>query len=447
MAKIVIIGAGITGCVAACELAKKGLEVVVIERNACVGGLARTFRYGEFIFDIGPHLFFTREKFSRDIIVNALGDNNQIPAARHSDVYLFGRYYSWPLRPSLLFTLPLKEMLAFARDLFSMMGRHKETDVKTFKDYIVANYGSSLYTIFFKDYTCKFLGLPPEDVHADWAREGMRRAIIDEAIASRDLFDIMKLLFFFNPATAGAFVYPPGGTGMFCKRLAEEAERRGVEMRMNARITGISHSAGSVEGLTVDSQSMSVEEIVWTGSLPDVCGLLRLPCEGLHYLSLLLFNIEVNKPIRNYQWCYYGGKDIVFSRVSIPASFYEKAVPDGKGSLCVEVTCRTSDPEWGNPRLLLEKVEQGLIRTGILKHKGEIENVHIEKIPDAYPLYTKNYAYDLRKVKDALRAFNNLILAGRTGLFWYNTMNDCIENGLLVAKTIGERRPAQSSAR
>ncbi len=194
MNPIVIVGAGITGCVIAHGLSKSGYKVILIEKDAKIGGLAKTFRYGNFSFDIGPHRFFTQREQIYKFIQSILKDGYVI-IPRKSEVYFLGKYHGWPLRPATIFKLPLKMMLESGWDLFLMGIRNKKKATDNFEDYILANYGPALFNAFFKDYSYKFLGVPLKDIHADWAREGMKKTIIDESIASRNLFDILKLFF------------------------------------------------------------------------------------------------------------------------------------------------------------------------------------------------------------------------------------------------------------
>ena len=58
--KIIIIGAGPAGLAAASELNKKKLKSIIFEKSNVVGGLARTVKLGNNLFDIGPHRFFTK---------------------------------------------------------------------------------------------------------------------------------------------------------------------------------------------------------------------------------------------------------------------------------------------------------------------------------------------------------------------------------------------------
>ncbi len=58
MGQTLIVGAGIAGLTIGYELAKKGQKVIIVEKEIRPGGLAKSFRYNGFTFDIGPHRFY-----------------------------------------------------------------------------------------------------------------------------------------------------------------------------------------------------------------------------------------------------------------------------------------------------------------------------------------------------------------------------------------------------
>lgn len=435
MKPIVIVGAGIAGCVIAHGLARRGYKVILIERDTRIGGLAKTFQYGNFSFDIGPHRFFTQKQQISDFIRSTLKEDYTI-ISRHSEVYFLGKYYSWPLRPTALFDLPLGMTLKSAWDLVLMGIKNGKKEQDSFENYVLMNYGPSLYNVFFKGYTQKFLGCSPREVHSEWAKQGMRRTIIDERMGSRNLFDILKLSLKFRPLQT-EFIYPTEGIGVFCKRLAEGVKQCGGEIWTNTVITDIKSSSGKIEEIFLKSIRIKPQKVIWTGPLGVICKLLKLPYNGLEYLSLLIFNIELNKAANKlYQWCYYGSKEIIFSRVAVPSLFSKKMAPQGRTGLCVEVSSREGDHRWHNPESLVEQVKKDLIKVDLVEQLKDIGNIYIEKICNAYPIYTLNYPRDLKQVEENLSKFKNLSLVGRTGLFWYNNMDDSIENGLEVVKEI-----------
>ena len=65
MKKIIIIGSGIAGLSASATLAKEGLNVTVLEKNATAGGRARKFEANGFVFDMGPSWYWMPDVFEK----------------------------------------------------------------------------------------------------------------------------------------------------------------------------------------------------------------------------------------------------------------------------------------------------------------------------------------------------------------------------------------------
>src|SRR3990172_12861729 len=111
-----IVGAGVAGLTFAHSVLGEGKSALVVERNDHVGGLARSFRYGEFFFDVGPKRFHTDDPEVLSFLLSILGDEYLV-VDRSSAVHLFGRYFPWPLDQRALFRLPLRVMLSAGMDL------------------------------------------------------------------------------------------------------------------------------------------------------------------------------------------------------------------------------------------------------------------------------------------------------------------------------------------
>ena len=58
---IVVLGGGPAGMTAAWRLSEHGIAATVLEREAAVGGMARTMHRGPYSVDFGPHTFHIRE--------------------------------------------------------------------------------------------------------------------------------------------------------------------------------------------------------------------------------------------------------------------------------------------------------------------------------------------------------------------------------------------------
>jgi len=187
MPGITIVGAGVAGLTIAYQLVRRGYQVTVLEGHDVVGGLGRSWHYGDFHFDVGPHRFHTENPRVGQFVGEVLGEEANV-ISRKSGVRMFGRFHEWPLRPSILLAMPFALMFRAGLDLF----RKERLPGESFEADIVNKYGRTLYDIFFKPYTEKFLFYSPADLHRDWARAGVNRAVIDKRQESDGLWSLLK---------------------------------------------------------------------------------------------------------------------------------------------------------------------------------------------------------------------------------------------------------------
>ena len=94
------------------------------------------------------------------------------------------------------------------------------------------------------------------------------------------------------------------------------------------------------------------------------------------------------------------------------------------------------DARWNHAERLTDWVVDDLIRVGMIPNRRAVHDVYVERIEDSYPIYHKNYTSELEKARMGLNQFQNLHLAGRTGMFWYNNMDHSIENAMQLCKRI-----------
>jgi protoporphyrinogen oxidase len=426
----VIVGAGVAGLTIAHQLSAQGRDVTVLEKHTAVGGLGRTWHYGDFHFDVGPHRFHTENPrvaaFIREIL-----QEDAIAIPRRSGARMFGRFHEWPLTPSILLSLPFSLMLRSTKDLVfkeRLPGESFEADV-------VNKYGRGLYDVFFAPYTLKFLGYPASELHRDWARAGVNRAVIDKRAQSDTLWSLLRNTLMPKPVHT-MFLYPPHGVGRFSDRIVGRLGERGARVRLGAAVTGVEADGGQVRAVRVGEERIACDHLVWTAPMTELTAHLGVPAPDLEYLSTIFYNVEVDAPDKfEYQWIYYGG-DEIFSRVSLPGAFAKTTVPPGRSGLCVEVTCREGDARWQAPERLTDAVIADLVRTGTLDARELVRRVHIERVPFTYPIYKLNYLDELTRTLRALGRWRNLLVAGRTGRFWYNNMDHSIGQGLTMADRI-----------
>lgn len=430
MPSVCIVGAGVAGLTIGYQLARQGYSITIVERNTVVGGLGRTFHYGDFHFDVGPHRFHTENPRVAGFIRGILGEE-AIEIPRKSGARMFGKYHEWPLRPSILAAMPVKLMITGARDL--VFREHLEGE--SFEADVVNKYGRTLYDIFFEPYTRKFLFYSPAELHRDWARAGVNRAVIDKRAQADNLWSLLKTTLMPKPVET-MFLYPPTGVGRFSDRLADSIAAGGGRIVLGQDVVRIETTGRRITAVETGAERVPCDNVVWTAPLTTLNRMLGFTDVDLEYLSTLFYNFEIGKPPRlDYQWTYFGG-DEIFSRVTAPEAFLPSTVPPGKSGLCIEVTCREGDERWRNPEGLTDHVVTDLVRTEMIGSASDIERLHIEPVPFTYPIYKLNYMRELTRNLRELGQYSNLLLAGRCGRFWYNNMDHSIGQGLTMADKV-----------
>lgn len=431
---VVVVGAGVAGLVTAHLLAEAGAEVVVIEKLPVVGGLARSYIYDDkYVFDCGPHRFDTSNANVKAYLERVLSEGGTF-FPRKSEVFFKGKYYGWPIRPQNLIQLPPDVAGKAFIDLARNSNRTYGED--SFEDYILRQYGPTLYEHFFLGYSNKFLGIHPRDTHSDWAKVGLNRAILDDNAQMQNLFQLLKSTLLQFEKKPQHFLYPTGGMHEAWASVSSRIRQLGgrILTGTGAQLEGAN---GRVHTVRAGNETFHPSTVVWTAPITLATQQLGLPVPNLTYLGLLLYNVVIKEEApRDYQWCYYGASDLLINRVSVPRFFSPATCPPGMTGYCCEVTCMEGDERWRSAERLMDWVIDDLRKVGLLKDTRNVVEARVERVADSYPIYRKDYPGQLEQARRGLAGFSNLHLAGRTGLFWYNNMDHSIENAMQLSSRL-----------
>jgi len=437
MDPVLVVGAGVAGLAAAEVIASRGRPVLVAERESVPGGLSRSFRYAGYNFDIGPHRFHVADEATETCLREYMGED-LLAVYRDNEVYFLNRYYSWPPDLRCIFHMPLTISARAFIDLIlsPLMPPPRQLSPDSFEADLLIRYGRTLYEVFFRDYTEKYLGIPARQTHRDWGETGLRQVALSRPRATSSLGQLVGSLFLPCPSAAH-FLYPRSGMGQFALTLAERIRKLGGTILLDTPILRLHHEDNRIIGWEHNRVLQPCSAVIWTASLTLLFRALGLPEPALHYLSLILYNLELEMPpLRSSHWIYFGDPSVIFNRVTRPGSFAPDLVPAGKGSLGVEVTCREGDDVWNHPERLEERVVADLVRVGMIPSAAAVGNIHIERIREAYPIYQLNYRELQSNAFQDLSLYKNLFPAGRTGLFWYNNMDQSIRQARELAETL-----------
>jgi len=332
-----------------------------------------------------------------------------------------GKYRSWPLTLKSVIGLPLPVLI---RSFFDLFSRRPKREPGNFADYVISKYGKNIYDYFFSGYTKKFTGCNADELHVDWAEAGVNRAVIDKNVKADDLFSLLKSLLFPKPLTI-MFYYPStGGIQTFCDKQAERIQKNGGRILYGCRALGIDTDGKKVSGVrTVENGTIPADHVYWSAPLS-----ILFPDAGFRFMDTIICNIALSrKQSNNYQWCYFGQEDTLFSRLTVPRNFRADSVPENCDSLIVEITLNNQKYR-ENPESLKDRLVEELERVEALKASDIIfMDWHI--ITETYPLYDLGY----RDRVSELEMTEGLSLTGRCGSFWYNNMDHSIGEALAIS--------------
>lgn len=433
--KIIIIGAGIAGLTAGLPLCRSGKKVIILEKEETCGGLARSVEFKGNTFDFGPHRFHTNDSEVLNFI-NEILENDKLTIKRNSKVWLFNHYHNWPLDYHSLFKLPYKIMFKSFMDLFNRTAYSENT----FENYVKSKYGETLYKYFFEPYTKKFLNYPPSELHSDWGKTGIDRAVITNEVKMNNLFDVAKSALLPKPVETD-FIYPvKNGIQFFCDKMREKILAAGGEI-----ITGEYPSVIKIDDSDIDTVITNknrilknISKIIWTAPITDLMNLLDIQNINLEFLSSVFYNVILKSNVLlEYQWCYYGSNDIFFNRISMPHTFSENNLNSyKKQTLCIEIAAADNTVIFNNPDSVLIKIIDDMVKAKVIDSVNDIDDVNIVPVKNTYPIYKKNYLSEMQNAKKRLTGINNLTLLGRSGEFWYNNMDHSIKNALELCKQL-----------
>ncbi len=445
---VVILGAGPAGLATGHELVANGVSVTVLERNAFVGGLCRTLHEGGYRFDLGGHRWFTKNEDLNNWF-RRLMEGELVMVERISRIYYDGKYYMYPVEIGDVIKNagPVTIMKAgFAFLWAAVRYAVLNQPIRNMKDAYTAQFGSTLYEMFFRRYTEKVWGKPCEELSSDWVAQRSKGlsiwTVARESLSARKS-QVQSLI--------EEFMYPRDGYMRIPERMAEVIEHAGSRVLLNAPVTGIViHGPNDIEvvyGTADGERRVRANHVVSTIPLsllaqittPKAGASVIEAARGLAFRDLITVNLQLNrKQVSRDTWLYVQDAHILFGRLHEPKNWSRAMVPDDDHtSLVLECFCTVGDSIWSlsDDDVARRCVHDLADKLGFIE-ATDVVGWNVVRTRYAYPVYDLQYAGKLAQINAYLEGFEGLHIVGRTGTFRYNNADHSIEMGLLLARKI-----------
>lgn len=464
-ADVLVLGAGPAGLACAMELSRNGRRSTVIEKDAQVGGLAKTLsiREGEleFLTDIGPHRFFSKNQYLYDFIEDLLQEEwRKVP--RLTRQFIDGKFYDYPVKALQVFrnigpwkTCRILLDYALARARYGLLRR----PMATFEDYVVANFGRTLAEFSMINYTEKIWGIPASTIHPDWAKQRIHGlnlwSVAWNVVRSAWARVVGRKAGAGGPKSlVDEFYYPQFGTGRIYEAIQARLTAAGTRIATQCEPVQVRHDGTRVTAVDVRHadgrlETFHPERVVESVPLTAFLDLLQPPpppavieaAKGLRWRAQVYLFLTLDKErVTPDNWIYFPNQEIPFGRTSEMKNFSRDLCPPGKTSFFIEFFAFETDPIWSmDEQQVLDLVMPYFERWGFFT-RAEVRRSYLWKRRFVYPVYDLQYKDRLGVVQRWLDTLQNLTYVGRPGRFRYTNQDHSLEMGIVAARMILEGR-------
>jgi protoporphyrinogen oxidase len=447
----VVLGGGVSGLGFAKRISENGKSVLVLEKEAIVGGLSRSLEYKGFYLDFCAHRFHTNNKDLLHEVLTLPGLTME-KHIKKSRIYMFNKWLKYPFEiQQLLAAMPLWQSfvsgLSFGWNIITKRFR-KTSKLQSYKEWFIHLYGKRIYDVMCYPYTSKIWHYDPGEISADWADQRFQgenlkklfkrviKKILTLDFTSYDLKDDSLA------PDGGPFYYPLRGIQEMCDALERASVSKGAEVLTSVTITAVDTGKKTVTFTHLGTtHTVSYEGLISTIPMHTYYALqerknkdVEEALSGIKYMDIVFVFLFLDIPqVSNDHWLYFPDKDIIFNRAVEFSNWSPVMCPPGKTSICFDITTFKDNKEWNmSDEELTKRVIHDAVRTGYIEKK-DVTDALVTKVEYAYPFYDLDYKRKLDVIMGHLE-HNGVALLGRTGMFKYNNSDNSIEMGFALAE-------------
>lgn len=443
----VILGAGPSGLGVAWGLSQMGINrITVVEKEARVGGLAGSFRLGDSVIDYGPHRFSPEFPELIQTFSTLLG-SDFLRVENQQAVFFKDHLYPYPPRIRSLFhpssvRFSVRAASSYLKERARV--RRKDSSGADFPSTIRHAYGTAFSSDIIFPICKKVWGEPetldPYFAHLRFITPSLRRLIDRKGRAPADRRDRV-------------FYYPREGFQQMWDALAETLVKRGIRIELRTKPLRAEVTEDRVTQITVQKKdSTEVIPCRWlVSTIPalELVALLGSRFSSLHNLrfptrQMLLCTFLIRRtrclPARVV---IFPEKKFHFSRLSEMNQFSACTTPRGLSAVSADVLADADVSLSPAPESsVLQQVRDEMLSLGWF-FQGDIEDARLIRVPDAYPVPSKERESNQRLVGTHLQVFKNLLCTGRFASSDYNNAHTAFQKGYRAGIFLASQRPIQ----
>lgn len=432
MARIVIIGAGLTGISAAYHLEQSGFfDYVLFEKEAMHGGLCRSIVEDGFTFDYTGHLLHASDAYFYELIQKIVGLDAMNVIDRRSFIFSHGVYTKYPFQINL-HGLPIEVIVEC---ITQFVQKQPNPHPHSFADWVAANFGNGIGKHFFFPFQEKIFAYDINKITASWTGRFVPSTSLEQmlygSLANQASDSIGYNARFLYPKKGGIFSW----IGTFAQHVQQPIHTNHCVKTIDMRRKTVTFTNGHSEPYEFLISTMPLDILLtYVHEKPHTS--LKSALTHLKCNRVINFNIGINRPdISDKHWIYFPEKKYPFYRIGFWHNFSEHMVPPGHSSLYGEFAYLHKSDEW-----VATTLHQSLNAVKTLFSIAQ-EDIVLEKIitiPHAYVIYDHWREKHLPALLDHL-AQEHIYSVGRYGAWKYASMQEAVLDGKQIAHDIIEQ--------
>lgn len=424
MRSIVVVGAGLPGIAASLALSKKGDQVILLDLDSSIGGLLRSYEADRGIYDYGTH-FANRtgvEELDELLFGGYESEWLEFPKLRSGNFWK-GQLNNCSDNPNLNF-LERELHDKCLSDILRSSGWGREEEPENAREFLEAEYGSTLVELFFDPVLTKLLGVSSDQLyHKAHELFNLRRFAVLDPSATAELKASPRYDSKFSYHHRDDYhqdrvcLYPrDGGIGRWITQLESKLVDSGVRILTGTSVKNIVSNGTEVKSITLDGEVIDVDHLIWgVGAFPFLMA-AGVEAIGIRPSSrmTILAGLEFDRPfLSDLHYLTVFDESLRSFRVTIYPNFRN----DGRHLSTVEFML---DPADRSRRDWIQLAIDEMTQMGVISADARAISSHIREIPAGFPVLTNEVIHSQNRHIAEVGKFDNVTLVGRaSGGGWF----------------------------
>lgn len=435
--KTLILGAGLSGLSTAFFLQNhSGFDdITILEKEDRPGGLCRSIRKDGYVYDIGPHILFSKDKEMLNLMLNVLDEKNDLK--RSNQILYHGRQVQYPFENDLS-KLPEKD-LKYCIDAFNH-NPYENYSASNMIQFFLKTFGEGITNRYLRPYNEKIWKYDPAFMNTSMVdripkptSEEIRRSAAGETVDG-----YVHQLYFSYPAQGGIEAVPNG----FWKQLDVEkcTVECGKEVCCIAR-KGDRFCVSTLDGTQYEADRLisTIPVQALTAAYETVPENVRQRVADLRYNSIAISFVRTPYDLCGANFAFMiPDKDVIFHRISKMGFLGNAYQRNDEATYMVEVTYRKNDriDSMSNEEFR-HGIAEGMVHVGFAKTAEDVDIIDLTRYQYAYVIYDLNHTKNMEAIREYYQN-EGIILNGRFGNFEYWNMDRILRESYRLSERLSE---------